>query len=107
MTTLVLKIDPARLENPDADLRYVLPRTLCEYSRGVLQDDGYDYSSRQEMLLFFLADDSANGAAIITDFIENARVLENDLRGAVVAARENGAGYEVFYPHDFRGEFTL
>lgn len=106
MTTFVLKIDPALLENPDADLRYLLPQMLCETSNGVLQDDGYDYTARQEMLLFFLSSDGAKGAAVITDFIETVRVAGNNLRGAVVAAQENNGTHDVFYPRDFLGEFV-
>jgi hypothetical protein len=43
MAMVMLQLDPARLSNPDLDIRYALPDLLVERSSGRLTDDGYDY----------------------------------------------------------------
>jgi hypothetical protein len=47
MTKLVVRLDPRRLDNPDADIRYLIPDMLAERSAGVISDDGYDYVGEQ------------------------------------------------------------
>jgi len=43
MATLVVRLDPGRLDNLDSDIRCVLPDLLPERSGGELSEGGYDY----------------------------------------------------------------
>ncbi len=43
MQTIIVLLDPGKLENPDLDLRYCIPDRIEEISHGAIQDDGYDY----------------------------------------------------------------
>ena len=54
MHTVVIRLDPNFLTNPDADLRYVLPDLLVERSSGNFIDDGYDYLGHEPYLVLFL-----------------------------------------------------
>lgn len=106
MASIVLRLDPRRLDNPDADIRYVLPDLLAERSGGIVSDDGYDYVGEESLLVLFLkATDVKPAIAFILDVVQNVRVLENDLRPAVVVAVEREDGHEVVYPTDFAGAF--
>src|SRR5262245_47720955 len=106
MATLVLRLDPQLLDNPDADIRYHLPGLLTERSGGILRDDGYDYVGEQPLLVLFLKTSRLEPAlACVLDIIENVRVLENDLRPAAIVAIERKDGHEVVYPPSFEGQF--
>ncbi len=107
MHTIVLRLDPARLENPDLDLRYVLPDLLAERSGGVIVDRGYDYAGGPPplLVLYLEAAELVPALACVRDVIENVRILDNDLRQAVVVAIRPDNGQEVAYPPGFVGPF--
>src|SRR5262245_3849066 len=106
MATLVVRLDPGPLDNPDADIRYRLPDLLAERSGGVISDDGYDYVGDGPLLVVFLKVSEVKPAlACVLDLVQNVRVLGNDLRPAVVVAIEHEGRYEVVYPPDFVGPF--
>jgi len=108
MDCIAIKIDPARLTNPDADMRYALPDLLSERSGGVIRDDGYDYISSSNLMVVFLrVTDLERARACITDVITNVRVLENDLRQAATVAVQRGEKYETFYPAGSQEEFVV
>ncbi len=105
MPTIILKLDPERLENPVADLRYAVPDALAARSGGVIADDGYDYLENYEMLIFLQVTDLERAAAIVLEFLEKERVLGNDLRPGCVVAVERDGKREVIFPADYAGEF--
>jgi len=108
MNTIVIKLEPARLTNPDLDLRYRLPSLLAERSEGVIKDDGYDYvGPSQAMALFLEASDLKRAIACIMDVIANHHVLENDLRFAATVAVQHGDRFDVIYPADCQEEFVV
>lgn len=43
MQTMIIVLNPAKLDNPDLDLRYDIPDRIAEISNGAIQDNGYDY----------------------------------------------------------------
>lgn len=106
METIVVRLDPRLLDNPDADLRYRLPDLLAERSGGVVTADGYDYVGEGPLLVLFLnASDLKPALACVLNVVQNTRVLDNDLRPATVVAVERESGHEVVYPPDFEGTF--
>jgi hypothetical protein len=106
MATVVVRLDPRLLDNPDADIRYRLPDLLVERSAGVITEDGYDYVGEGPLLVLFLKASKLQPAlACVLDVVENVRVLDNDLRPAAVVAVERGGKHEVVYPADFAGPF--
>jgi hypothetical protein len=106
MVTLILRLNPRLLENPDADIRYRLPDLLAERSRGVISDDGYDYVGEEPLLVLFLkTSDLTLGLGCVLDVIENVRVLDNDLRPGIAVTVERDGKWEVVYPPGFTGPF--
>jgi hypothetical protein len=103
---LVLRLDPARLANPDAALRHVLPEFLAERSGGTVRGEGHGATSDGTAMLLFLRAEQLDEALVcLADVVENVPVLDNDLRPALVAAVRRPDGYQVVYPLDFRGPF--
>lgn len=43
MQTIIVKLNPALMRNPDLDIRYVLPDTVETYTNKSIMDQGYDY----------------------------------------------------------------
>jgi hypothetical protein len=108
MQTIVLRLEPGRLVNPDLDIRYMLPDLLAERSGGVLADDGYGYVGGDSYMLMFLKTSNIEkGIACVLDVIDTCCVLDNDLRTSIVVAIEQGQEYEVVYPAGFRGTFPV
>jgi hypothetical protein len=106
MATIVLRLDPHLLENPDADIRYLLPDLLAKRSGGAISDNGYDYVGTEPVLMLFLkAPELTAALECILDVVENVRVLENDLRPAVVVAVEFEGRHQVIFPPGFEGPF--
>lgn len=109
MTTLLLRLDPTQLNNPDLDLRYRLPDLLAERTGGDVAYDGYDYAehpARTHYLVLFLKTSDLDVALpVVLDVIENVRLMGNDLRPAVVVAVERNGRRAVVYPTGFSGEF--
>jgi len=106
MATVVIRLDPQLLDNPDADLRYRLPAILAERSAGVITEDGYDYVGERSLLLLFLRVSDLEPALVcVLDVVQNVRVLGNDLRPTTVVAIERDGRHEVVYPPDFVGPF--
>jgi hypothetical protein len=107
MATVILQLDPAKLSNPDLDIRYVLPDLIAEQSGGRMKDDGYDYASEgaATLLLLFLSTDDPNASVpVVVEVLRSERVLENDLSDVPVAV-EDGDGFRVVHPPEFRGTF--
>ena len=48
MQTIIIVLNPAKLKNPDLDLRYCIPDRIEEVSNGAIQDNGYDYIDAEE-----------------------------------------------------------
>ena len=108
MDTIAIKLDPDRLANPVADMRYILPDVLAERSGGVIQDDGYDYVGPSNFMVVFLkVSDVDRAMSCITDVITNVRVLENDLRTGATVAIQRGDKFVVAYPADSQEEFVV
>ncbi len=43
MGSIVIKLNPQNLTNPDADLRYLIPDKIAEKTLGKVTNNGYDY----------------------------------------------------------------
>lgn len=48
MQTIIIVLNPSKLENPDLDLRYLIPDRIEQVSNGAIQDNGYDYIDTEE-----------------------------------------------------------
>lgn len=99
MQTIIIVLDPAKLENPDLDLRYRIPDRIEEVSHGAIQDDGYDYidveggRSGSSLLGIWLRTESAGeNWPLILKLFQDEKFMENDLsESAEIFISENEA----------------
>ena len=84
MTEIELRLSPAVLDNPDADLRYVIPDLLVVRSGGAIRDNGYDYEGDgPEMVISLLTDDLPAALTVIDEVLGGEPILGNRLAGNV------------------------
>ncbi len=102
MTSIVIRIDPRLLDNPNADLRYVLPELLTARSDANIVSDGFDYVGDVPlMLLFVTTSDLPAAIACVLDVFKNERPLGNDLRKGTIVAIEKDNFYDLIFPKGF------
>jgi hypothetical protein len=108
MATLILKLDPSKLANPDTELRLRLADLLCVRTGGLVEDDGFNYTDDNPpgMLLFFETNEPARAAAMVIESLKHDRVMGNDLSAVPVAVRDS-VGLRVVHPPGFRGTFEV
>ncbi len=86
MQTIIIVLNPTKLENPDLDLRYCIPNRIEEVSNGVVQDNGYDYidtdgrMSGSSLLGIWLKTESASeNWPLIVKLFQDEKFMGNDL----------------------------
>lgn len=86
MPSILIRLEAERLDDPDLDLRYVLPDTLATRT-GVVRDDGYDYGDETGAMLVFLTTelDAAAAAARVVEALREP-VMGNVLVDRCVVA---------------------
>ena len=87
MKNLVLTLDPDKLQNPDLDLRYVIPDLLSTRSDGNIKDNGYDYEDQESkssplLAIFLIATDFPAALKTINQLVLSEEVLGNNLSSA-------------------------
>lgn len=104
--TIALRINPQLLENPDADVRYLLPDLIVERSGDTVTEDGYDYVGTEPFLVvYFKTIELQSALACILDVVKNECVLGNNLKDYTVVAVDQGGSHDVVYPKSFVGPF--
>jgi hypothetical protein len=108
MPIIYVRLDPRKLDNADADLRYALPDLIRAGSCGEVKDDGYDYVGDVPFLLLFMkADDLERGLLWVLSVLEHDTTLGNDLLQASVVAVERDGKKVVEYPKNYKGAFPV
>jgi hypothetical protein len=108
MYSIVIKIGPGKLVDPNLDMRYVLPDLIVERSGNLIQADGYDYATQSDaMLVYLTTKDLKKALPIVIDVVENATVLGNCLKDAVIVAAGFEDDYAVIYPPNYEQPFNI
>lgn len=81
METIVIKLNPELLENPDLDLRYTVPDRVEELSDKKIMDNGYDYLEGQNnpIGIWMKTESAEQNYQFIIDMLKKEMFLENDL----------------------------
>lgn len=79
MQTIIIKLNPEKLVNPDLDLRYLIPERIEELSNGAIQDNGYDYLDNQSLGLWFQTESADKNYPMIVRLLQEEKFMENDL----------------------------
>lgn len=85
MQTIVLKLNPTLLTNPDLDLRYEIPEAIEIYTQGKIVERGYDYlEDENNSMTIWLGCGDANIAYLdVLECFKQQKILDNDLSQAV------------------------
>jgi hypothetical protein len=104
MASIVIRLDPGLLKNPDADLRYEIPDLISERSGGLVEASGYDYEpDGNAMQIYLETSDIRSAIELIIQFLENEHLHGNDLsRGAQIGVNESespvATEFTIVYP---------
>ena len=79
MQTIVVKLFPEKLKNPDADLRYRVPDRIEEISDGRIRDNGYDYFDDGAMGIWLAVESAEEEYPVVLKLFREEMFLENDL----------------------------
>lgn len=82
MQTIIVTLNLDKMDNPDLDIRYVLPDRIDEYTEGEVTDNGYDYLDGDIMGLWLETNDAAGNVEKVIRLIESEEILGNDLSKA-------------------------
>ena len=96
MQTIVIVLNPGKLENPDLDLRSQIPDRIEELSGGLIKDNGYDYIDTEDgqpgpLLGIWLETESADeNWPVIVKLFQEEKFKGNDLsKAAEIFISEN------------------
>ena len=82
MQTIIITLDSEKMDNPDLDIRYLLPDRIDEYTGGAVRDNGYDYLDNDVMALWLETEDAVGNVEKVIELLESEKILENDLANA-------------------------
>lgn len=82
MQTIIITLDSGKMDNPDLDIRYILPDRIDEYTDGQITDNGFDYITRDIMGIWLETEDAAESVDKVISLIESEEILDNDLSSA-------------------------
>ncbi len=98
MAAIVISMDSRKMENPDLDIRYILPDRIEEWSGGAVTDDGYDYVDEDgHILAVWLETEDAEGWwPKVVELLKAEQFMDNDLSQSalVLISEESGADYD-------------
>ncbi|WP_238899047.1 hypothetical protein [Clostridium sp. YIM B02500] len=114
MGTIIIKLNPEKLENLDLDLRYLVPGRIEEVTKGKVQDNGYDYSldDTNSMIVFMTSENPEEDVNEVLQILKNEKFLDNDIYESGIVAISHGDGededeYKVIHPDNFKEKFRL
>ena len=84
MQTILITLDSEKMDNPDLDIRYLLPDRIDEYTEGAVKDNGYDYLDNDVMAIWLETEDATGNVEKVIRLIESEEILEKDLKKAAV-----------------------
>ncbi len=111
MQTIIIVLNPGKLDNPDLDLRYRIPDRIEKVSHGAVCDNGYDYIDAEEgqpgplLGIWLETEAAAENWPVVAELFRKERFLGNDLsRAAQIYISENDtdeiANCRMVYPQE-------
>ena len=82
MQTIVITLDSRKMDNPDLDIRYILPDRIDEYTDGKIKDNGFDYITGDIMGIWLETENASENVDKVISLIESEEILDNDLSRA-------------------------
>lgn len=89
MQTIILLLNPGKLENPDMDLCYCVPDRIEEVSNFLIQSNGYDFLDVEEgqpgplMGIWLKTENASESWSVISKLFQSEKFKGNDLSMSV------------------------
>ena len=82
MQTIIITLDSRKMDNPDLDIRYILPDRIDEYTDGQIADNGFDYITGDIMGIWLETENASENVDKVISLIESEEILDNNLSRA-------------------------
>ena len=82
MQTIIIVLDSTKMNNPDLDICYTLPKRIESYTDGRVRDNGYDYLSGTKIGIWLETEDARGNAGDVLELLKTKKILKNDLSKA-------------------------
>ncbi|MNJ45853.1 hypothetical protein D3C77_409650 [compost metagenome] len=81
LQTIIIKLNPTQLQNPELDLRYLVPDAIEEYTNRNVTDQGYDYLDDEfrSMCIWLSCEDAHAGYVEVVKCLTEQKILDNDI----------------------------
>lgn len=85
MQTIIVVLNPGKLENPDMDLRYSVPDRIEEVSGSLIQSNGYDFIDTETgepgplMGIWLETENAGENWHIVSELFQSEKFFGNDL----------------------------
>lgn len=79
MQTIVIRLSPKTLSNPDLDLRYTVPDEIEKATNGVITDNGFDYLPDDSMGIWLETENAQQSYPLVIELFNKQKFLDNDL----------------------------
>lgn len=85
MQTIIVLLNPGKLENADMDLSYSVPDRIEEVSGSLIQSNGYDFIDTEDgepgplMGIWLKVENASESWHIVSELLQNEKFLGNDL----------------------------
>lgn len=88
MGSIMIKLRPSELTNPDADLRYVIPDKISGLMDNRVIDDGYDYLDDEftTMAIFLKSDNIKDDVKGLLEILKNESFIGNNIYETAVVS---------------------
>lgn len=110
MGHIAIRLNPGLLVNPDLDLRYRIPDLIEETTAGATEDNGYDYAGEDDdtLIVFLRCDSPDREVQTVIEALRKQEICGNWLLdSAVIGISEDAESFEIVYPPDQTGQFTV
>ena len=81
MGSIVIKLNPENLTNPDLDLRYEIPDTISDLTQGRIKNEGFDYLNDEysTMIILLGSDNPKEDVISVAEILKNNSFMDNQL----------------------------
>ena len=85
MRTIIVLLNPGKLENADMDLSYSVPDRIEEVSGSLIQSNGYDFIDTEDgepgplMGIWLETENASESWHIVSELLQSEKFIGNDL----------------------------
>ena len=79
MQTIIILLDPRKLENPDTDIFYKVPIEVENATENKVYDNGYDFLDHDRLVIWLETENAEQWYPKVLDILMEKEICGNDL----------------------------